>query len=196
VAARMFQPRQMPTDVSDPIDDATLPPDFFAEPRRVRKKAVERLVRRTAVPTHGTMEFIRTSSDGGDPAVVSALTLVVEQDPDVAVKRSAFYGLSRIPDQAAIPGLLPGLRSSDRASRAHAVNGLGRLRARAAVPDLVALLGDWYCAAPAARALLAIRDERALEPLQLAAAQAWPWRRRQLRRCARELESALGYAGQ
>jgi hypothetical protein len=184
----------MPTEVSDSTAP-TLPLDFFREPKRARVKIVERLVRRSPAATTTTSEFIRTWLDGGDPAVVPALTLVVEQDPDVAVKRSAFSGLARIADQAAIPGLLPGLRSPDRATRAHAIKGLEKLRARAAVLDLVTLLGDWYGGILAAEALVAIRDERAVEPLRLAAERAWPWRRRRLRRCVEELESAVGLQG-
>lgn len=180
----------------EPAHCATLPPDFFAKPTRARRRIVDGLVRRSTVATTGTKEFIRNWSEGGDPAVIPALTTVAERDLDVVVKRSAFCGLARIADQAAIPGLIPGLRSSDRATRAHAVKGLEKLRARAAVPGLVALLGDWYSAVPAGRALVAIRDERALEPLRLAAGRGWPWRRRRMRRCVKDLDSALGYARQ
>jgi HEAT repeat protein len=155
-------------------------------------RIIQRLVKRSTVATTTTREFIAAWPEGGDPAVIAALTLVAERDPDVAVKRSAFSGLARIPDPTAIPGLLPGLRSSDRATRAHAIKGLCKLRARAAVPDLVALLDDWYSAVLAARALVAIRDETALEPLRLASGGGWPWRRRQLRRYADELEEAVG----
>jgi hypothetical protein len=174
-------------------DYPSLPADFFDQQRRSRRKVVHRLAVRSAAPTTGTVDLIRNWSGGGDPEVIPALTAVVERDPDVAVKRAALSGLARIADGAAIPGLLLGLRSSDRASRTHATKGLAKLCAREAVPDLVELLEDRYSANSAAQALLAIRDERALGPLRLAATHGWPWRRLQMRRSVRAFERALGY---
>lgn len=179
---------------SERKEDATfeLPRDFFSEPRRSRIRHVDKLVARTPGHPKG-MEILRTWYQSGDVALIPTLTAVVNLDPDEDVRRSALGGLGRMPDRAAIPGLLPGLRSTDRRSRFLAVSALGRLGARESLPDLVELLGDRYCRTAAAEALVAIRDERALEPLRHAAAQARPWRRRRLRRRVDELEAAVGY---
>jgi HEAT repeats len=171
---------------------AALPPGYFTLPRGERLRIVQGLVRRSSQARQTAREVIANWDDDGDPAVIQALTIVAEGDPDTAVIRYAAHGLSRMRDESAIAGLLPLLRSPDRATRAHAVGGLGRLRARAAVPDLVQLLDDWYSCTWAARALVEIRDERGLEPLRHAATRGWPWRRKRLKLYAAELESALG----
>jgi hypothetical protein len=176
-----------------PLEPVRLSPEFFGAPPAIRRREIARLARRRTDGARG-MDAIRGTFDAGDPEVIPALTLVVEHDPDVAAQRSALFGLSRMPDPTAIPGLLLGLGSRDRASRAHAVNGLGKLRAREAVPHLIGLLDDGYLQIAAADALVAIRDERAREPLKLAAGTARPWRRRALRRRATELEQGAGSA--
>src|SRR5271165_907137 len=183
----------MEDDALEPTADeaAELPAGFFHEPASARKHYVEGLTNRRERPVTGT-EAWRTMFENGDPAVIPALVAVVNLDPDPVVRRRALFGLSRMSDRAAIEGLLPGLRASDRASRAHAIKGLGRLRAREALPDLVAQLDDWYGCVMAAEALVAIRDERALEPLRRAAEKGSPWRRRRLRGRAEELEGVLG----
>jgi HEAT repeat protein len=169
-----------------------LPPDFFERSKKARVRYAMALAQRTP-GAKTNMDAIRNWHQGGDPRLIGVLIEIVERDPEVDVQRAAFQGLSRIPDPAAIPGLLPGLRSSDRRSRYFAVCGLGRLRAREAVPGLLPLLHDRYTRAEVAAALVAIRDERALEPLRGAATSGWPRTRRRLRRCIASLESDLGY---
>jgi HEAT repeat protein len=171
--------------------DGLLPSRFFEEPKRSRLREVRRLAGRTPSGARGA-ERIATWFEGGDPTLIQALTAVVTTDSDRSVRRAAYAGLARIPDRAAIPGLLTGLSVSDRASRAHAVMALGRLAAREAVPGLVALLGDPYCRLMAGEALVEIRDESALEPLKRAAAHGLPWRRRRLRVRVEELAAAVG----
>ena len=137
-------------------------------------------------------EAVLSLYEGGDPAALPALTTVFELDPDKAVKRAAACGLANIPDTAVAPVLLSVLAATDRATRAHAILALGRLQARDAVPALLPLLDDHYARIVAADALVAIGDERALEPLKQAAARGPGWRRRRLRERVRKLEAALG----
>jgi HEAT repeat protein len=73
------------------------------------------------------------------------------------------------------------------------VTGLGRLQARQAVPALIGLLNERRLRTHVASALLAIRDERALEPLRRAAGRGWPRSRRILAKHAQMLEDRLGY---
>jgi HEAT repeat protein len=171
------------------LSPAQLSAEFFAGPPAVRRREVSRLANRRVDDAHG-LDAVRDMLDGGDPGVIAALVWVVGHDDDAGVVRSALFGLSRMSDYAAVPGLLLGLDSTDRASRMHAVKGLGKLRARAAVPDLIPLLDDSYLRMNVAEALVAIRDDRAVEPLRLAAASGPPWRRRRLRQCADLLELA------
>ena len=139
------------------------------------------------------IEMLRTWYEGGDHAAILALTEVIERDVDRYIRRAALQGLGRISDEAAIPGLLLGLRESDRRGRLLAASALGRLKAREAVPELIGLLDDRYCRAAATEALATIRDERALQPLREAVSRAPRWRRPGIRRIVVELEAALGY---
>jgi HEAT repeat protein len=129
----------------------------------------------------------------GDPAGARALTDIVLRDPDVRVQRTGLFELSRIPDPVVLPAMLIGLTSSDRACRLHAILALRRLRAREAVPTLIPLLMDRRSRVDVARTLVAIRDERALEPLKAALARSPWWQRHRLRRCVSALAGLLGY---
>lgn len=136
-----------------------------------------------------------TSKPEPDPRAIEALARTAVHDVDVGVRRQAVHGLRYSGDSAAVPGLLAGLRSPDSATRLHAIDGLGRLKCREAVPELIACLDEHHggVSAWAAEALVAIRDERALGPLEDAASRTWlPWRRRRLLRHADELRRALG----
>lgn len=168
-----------------------LPPEFFAGSPAMRRHEVERLAFRRVDGARG-MKAIRRTFEGGDRDVIAALTSVVEHDDDATVVRAALFGLCRMSDPAAVPGLLLGLDCADRASRVHAVTGLGRLRAREAVPRLVPLLKDSYLRAEVAEALVEIRDARAVEPLRGAADSSPRWRRAKMRRYADALEQAVG----
>jgi hypothetical protein len=169
-----------------------LPPDFF-------KKSIDERVRHVAVlggragADKTRLETMRNWYTGGNPDAVAALTAVVTQDPDTQVRRAALSALARIPDPAVVPAMLRGLESEDRACRMHAILAFGRLRRREGVPHLVALLDDQRSRVVVAQTLVAIRDERGLQPLRAAASRGWLWQRRRLRDCLRALEAAVGY---
>jgi hypothetical protein len=169
-----------------------LPPDFFKKPADERVRHVNALVRRPCADKT-LLETMRNWYTGGNANAVHALTAVVMGDPDVDVRRAALSALGRIPDLVVVPAMLRGLESQDRASRMHAILAFGRLRARESVPSLVALLDDRRSRVEVARTLVAIRDERALDPLRAAASRGWWWQRRRLRDCVTALEAALGY---
>jgi hypothetical protein len=166
---------------------AALPDGFFSEPPAERDRFVLSLVKRQ---TDGARGFRAAFREGhGDPAALPALRVIAELDPDEAVKRSALFGLSRIDDPSSIPTLRAALTAPDRASRAHAINGLGRLRAREAVPDLIhTLRHDRYGRAIAAQALATIGDPEAGDALRSAVKKSAPWRRPGLRRALDQLE--------
>jgi HEAT repeat protein len=117
---------------------------------------------------------------------------VAEEDPSINVRRAALSALQRPGDRRAIPTLLAALESEDRASREHAILGLERLKAREGVPGLIAILDDTHHRTLAARALVAIRDERALDPIRDASKSGWPRSRRILNAYAAELATAVG----
>lgn len=128
-----------------------------------------------------------------DPEVIAHLAPLLEGDPDPAVRRTAAFGLRRTHDRAAIGPLLKGLGDSDKAPRGNSMLGVGDLRAREAVEPLATLLGDRSYAVMAARALVRIGDERALESLRTAAASSRSRRRRAaFEQAAAELEARVG----
>ena len=174
------------------LSESALPPGFFELTAEERESRTLEMVR---APAQGMAlrEAIRDWYTNGDPQMVRAFTEIIERDSDVRVRRTAFAGLAHIPDRAAVPGLLRGLQSTDRASRYHAIAGLERLRAREAVPGLLSLLDDRRVRLRVARALVVIRDERALEPLRAAARHGWPRTRARLQAHVHELETSLGY---
>jgi HEAT repeat protein len=169
-----------------------LPPDYIDKPPEERLRLVRSLAnRRKGSPT--LLNAVKTTFSGGDPNVVNALTTVLEIDDDVSVRRAALHGLTRSEDAAAVPGLLGGLAFDDYACRFHAIHGLQQLRAREAVPGLIVLLDDRRLRKKAAEALVAIRDERGLEPLRAAARHGSPRSRRKLAEAVKQLEAALGF---
>jgi hypothetical protein len=169
-----------------------LPPGFFDKPADYRVRYVWSLVRRPG-GDKTTREQIRNWYTGGNPAAVRALTAVVMRDPDTEVQRSALCALGRIPDPAVVPALLRGLESRDRVCRMHAILALGRLRSREGVPQLIALLDDQRSRVEVARSLVSVRDERAVQPMKIAASRGWWWQRRHLRDSVTALETSLGY---
>jgi HEAT repeat protein len=169
-----------------------LPVGFFERTPAARMRIVRALAAETPGAKNGR-DVLRAWQTGGNPERVWTLSLVVERDPDLAVRRVAFQGLARISDPVAIPGLIVGLRTPDHRTRLLAIQGIRRLRARDAVPDLIELLADRRLRHDSARALVDIRDERALAPLRAAALKGGPRTRRRLRECVHELESAVGY---
>lgn len=169
-----------------------LPRDFFARPQKERREIVSSLARTRSRSRESLTETIRHMYEDGEPAVIPALTVALEVDPDTLVKRHAAYGLACLPDQAVIPALRGALPSADRATKGHAILALGRLRVREAVPDLAGLLDDRYARMLVADALVEIGDEGALAPLRRAAARGSPFRRRRLRKRVSALEAALG----
>ena len=107
-----------------------------------------------------------------DPAIVPILGPLLKHEPDPSVRRAAASGLRMTGDGAAVQPLLLALSDSDKATRIHAVMGLGDLQARAAVEPLSHLLDDPGCAQVAAKAIVDIGDERALPALKQAASSA------------------------
>lgn len=170
----------------------TLPPDFPNLPVRERREIVWKLTQRRSRHRESTAEAIIHAHEDGEPAVVPALTVALEVDPDTQVKRHAAYGLACIPDRAVVPVLRGALASTDRATKGHAVIAMGRLRAREAVPDLAGLLDDTYARFLAADALVEIADERALAALRQAASHGSPMRRYRLHKRVSALETTLG----
>jgi HEAT repeat protein len=136
-----------------------------------------------------------TTEPKPDPRAIEALARTAVHDVDQGVRRLAVFGLRYTGDSAALPGLLAGLRSPDTAARLHAIDGLSRLQSREVLPELIACLDEHRggVSAWAAEALVAIRDERALGPLQAAAKRTrLPWRRRRLLHHADKLQRAVG----
>ena len=176
---------------SESGDACTLPDDFLTLPVRERREIVWSMARRRSRHRESTAEAIAHAHEDGEPAVVPALTVALEVDPDTQVKRHAAFGLGCIPERAVVPALRRALASTDRATKGHAILALGRLHEPDVVPDLVRLLDDRYARMLVADALLEIGDERALAPLRGAAARGSPFRRYRLRKRISALERAL-----
>ena len=188
-------PDAQPEDATashEAADPFALPSNFITLAPQERREIVWRLAQARSTSRDSLPDTIRHSDRDGEPAAMGALTVALEVDPDRLVKRHAAFGLSRIPDEAVAGPLIGALPLPDRATKGHAILALGRLRARAAVPDLVPLLNDRYARMMVANALVAIGDERALAPLRQAATCRSPIRRRNLRRRVWALETALG----
>ena len=169
-----------------------LPREFHTLPPKERREIVWSLALTRSRSRDSLAETVRHSNEDGEPAVIPALTVALEVDPDKLVKRHAAYGLACIADQAVVPALRGALPAADRATKGHAILALGRLRVRDAVPDLARLLDDPYARMLVADALVEIGDERGLAPLRGAAARGSPLRRRRLRKRVSALETALG----
>jgi HEAT repeat protein len=168
-----------------------LPVGFFSWTAKERKDCVHALA---ADPVRG--KSFRDAAgawySSGDPQLVTMFAEIAERDKDVGVRRAAFAALANIPDATAIPWLVQGLQSTDHATQYHVIAALGRLRAREAVPALVRLLGDRRLKIEAARALAAIGDERAVEPLRVASLRGSPVTRARVRACLKELQTSIG----
>lgn len=182
------QPPAVPGDTT-PVQ---LPRDYMKLPTGRRLTIVKGLMESGERP-ETLVGRMTTTFSGGDPAVVSALTAVLELETDATIRKMALQGLTRSGDPAAIPGLLRGLESDNHASRWIAIHGLEQLRASEGVPGLIRLLNDRRSRKKAAKALVAIGDERGLEPLREAADHGSPLARGKLRRYAGELEAALAH---
>jgi len=168
-----------------------LPPDYPSLSQGERAEIVSEIAKPRPAGDTIRARIVETH-ESGERTHEPALTLVLEFDPDPRVKRTAAFGLACIPDRAAVPGLRMALGLPDRATKTHAIFALGRLRAREALPELVALLDDWYTCMSAADALVAIGDDRALPALSRAAGHGLPLRRRRLRKRVRLMESGAG----
>jgi HEAT repeat protein len=150
-----------------------------------------------------TVTYIASTKPGGgkatlgngatDPAIIPILAPVLHEDSDRGVRRAAAYGLRRTDDQGAVQPLLRALSDTDVATRIHAAMGLGDLRSRAAITPLSQLLLDRKCAETAARSLVEIGDEQALEPLRAAASSAASKRlRKKFSEAVADLEQRVG----
>ena len=152
-----------------PADPLALPSDFVTLSPKQRREIVWDLAQTRSRSGDSLAETIGHPNQDGEPAAIPALTVALEADPDRLVKRHAAFGLARIPDEAVVEPLIGALALADRATKGHAILALGRLRARAAVPELVPLLGDRHARMLVANALVAIGDERVCAPLRRAA---------------------------
>jgi HEAT repeats/HEAT repeat len=174
-------------DAGDIESIATLLRDPDVAPG-LRRKASHALA--TTKPGGGRSSAWRPSTD---PRAIPILAELVMNDPDPAVRRSAVFGLRGCQDVAVSGPLIHALSDPDKATRMHAVLGLGELRSREAVEALGRLLSDRYCQARAAKALVKIRDGRAISLLEEAATNERSSRRRErLLEAARNLESDVG----
>jgi HEAT repeat protein len=170
-----------------------LPSDFASLSDRERLEIVDEIARPRSDRATAKQRIVHMHEDG-DSSHAPALTLVLEADPDRLVKRAATFGLACIPDRLVLGGLRVALALPDRASKGHAIIALGRLRAREAVPDLIELLDERYGRIPAADALVAIGDDRALLPLRRAVADARLLTRRRLQKRVHLLEARVRIA--
>jgi HEAT repeat protein len=184
--------------IPEDSDSTRLPDDFFSRSEEERVEWIRAL--RGPQPEKLTVEgtLLWIFDEHGSPHAIAALTEIMEKDQSVNVQRSALGVLRRSQDRAAIPGLLIGLKSEDLASCLSAIMAFEALKAREGVPILIGLLDNTErkdfleMREHAAQALVAIGDERALEPMRAASKRGWPWSRRRIRRYADELSTALG----
>jgi hypothetical protein len=172
--------------------DRLVPAEYLSWRRADRERHVLELVKRTHSGVGSSpLVMVRRSEEPGDARVVPDLAWVLEVESDLEILRLATHGLAQVRDPAATDPLVHALGSSDQTVRVHAIRGLARLRARPALPRLIDLLDDRSVRVDAARALVAIRDERALEPLRHASGIGLIGRRK-LRHLADELAREVG----
>ena len=178
--------------------DFGLPADFFAWEQQRRKLWVKRVDKPPAEGLNlvtGARYIVR---DKADARAIDSLTTIVERDPSAGVQRLALLKLRATHDEAAVPGLMLGLQCDDLTARANAIIGLQDLKAREAVPILISYLDDGRrlgfdeMRSKAARALVKIGDERALEPLRDQATKGPSGSRRLFRNYSDQLATALG----
>jgi len=130
----------------------------------------------------------------GDPAAARALVKACG-DPDHDLSRAAYLAVLEAGEKA-LPVLLEGVRSGQAPLFEASAAGVANLRARQAVPDLVAALAEGRRRAlPAAWALGMIGDPAAIPPLVSALASPHPELRkaavRALVRMGRQVEGAV-----
>jgi HEAT repeat protein len=136
-----------------------------------------------------------TGEGAADPKVIPRLTRLLDDEPHTDVRRTAVWILRSTGDAAATGPLISALEGPDTATRLHAVMGLRDLKAREALPELIGCLHDprWSVRCESAKALVKIRDERAVQPLRDAAATAiLPWRKQRMENAAQRLSRAVG----
>lgn len=176
-----------------------LPPGFFERSDEERQQWIRDLKGSQPQDQTARETLLWIVDSKRDPRAVPALTEIMQRDPSIPIQRAAVAALRGTGDPAAIPGIIIGLRSGDRACCLSAILGCRQLKAREAVADLIALLNNTQrkefrqIREHAADALVAIRDERAIQPLRAAATRGSPRSRRRLKRFADELASSLGY---
>ena len=117
----------------------------------------------------------------GGPRVIEAVIALV-QDPDDFVRRYAVEILNLVPDSSAVEALIVALRDRDWWVRERAIDALAKARdPRAVQPLLDALLVDPRTTPLCLKALAAMPDERAVDPLcQLATSENTDVRREAL----------------
>ena len=144
-------------------------------------------------PKHGGASIVGRV----DAAGIARLSDLVSNDPNEKVRFAGVQCLVETGDAAATPALLTALADESGAVRVLAVQGVAKLRAREAVPQLVQLLGsgDFFDRDSVPDALVEIRDERAIPLLdELAQQHTSRRKRRVVERTARRLREAVGAA--
>jgi hypothetical protein len=149
-----------------------------------------------ALPTTSRRDgALRWRDATGHPESIPALSERLAEDPSPTVRAAAALALDLVDDPAVISPLVGALRDPKPRVRRTAIEGLRKRQARQAVEDLIELVrvrGDESLLA--GRALVDIRDERALAPLREAATSADTRReRRRFGEMVEQLERDLGY---
>ncbi len=120
-----------------------------------------------------------------DSSLTPTLMRIAENDPDLGVKKHAFYGLRLSGDRAAIGFLADALtRESDVTIRLHVVHSLANTHANEAVEPLIMALGDRRAIVrtAAASGLAKMGEKSAIGPIEAALHRTFaPWHRRFLK---------------
>lgn len=156
------------------------------------EQARDDLVRRAFDDAFVGESFGKKLRQIGDPTGLPRVLELIASEHDVKRRRWLAYALRYMDDPAVVPPLIDALDSTDVPTRRHAIEGLGNVRARQAVPSLIELLSEPRWRVRAATALVRIRDERALEPLARASRSGIRGRRK-LRQLHARLSDELGY---
>ena len=107
---------------------------------RLDKKAVPHLLRLLDSPWADVrLNAVEILGRIGDPAATTALTALVEVDPDSDVQGFAAQALARLRGTDPTKSLIRALKSKDGGKRTDAVLALARLRATSALPQLAEL---------------------------------------------------------
>jgi HEAT repeat protein len=196
--------RPDPTQLEKPEGASSLlPVDFFDRDDKARREWLDSL---RPAPVLDDVTDVKSAISAvvnqkpADERYAATLLFLFENDPAKIVQHAAIRQLGHMESPVALRALLAALDSDDVVSVEHAILGVQRLKAREAVPKLISMLDDkrhhdgFAIRLEAAEALVAIRDERALEPMRAAAKRGWPLSRMKMRDLAEVLAKRLGYS--